>query len=64
MAGYDPDVLLDKYYSADGDTPTDKINSLRREIYAKNKNAINAQKRDSPQLINQKISLGGLAQTR
>ena len=47
VAGYDPDALLDKYYSADGDTPTDKINSLRRENYAKNKDAINAQKRDN-----------------
>lgn len=45
VAGYDPDALFDKYYNADGDTPTDKINSLRREIYAKNKDAINAQKR-------------------
>lgn len=45
VAGYDPDALRDKYYNADGDTPTDKINSMRREIYAKNKDAINAQKR-------------------
>jgi hypothetical protein len=68
VAGYDPDALLDRYYNADGDTPTDKINSLRREIYAKNKDTINAQKRAArakmtdevtdEQYIRQKINSG------
>lgn len=40
VAGYDPDKYLDQYYAYDGD-----INAMRRAKYAKNKDAINAQKR-------------------
>lgn len=47
VEGYNPDALLDRYYSADGATPTEKINSLRREMYENNKDAINAQKREN-----------------
>ena len=45
IQGYDPQQYLDMYESADGDTPTERINALRREMYAKNKDTINEQKR-------------------
>lgn len=45
VAGYDPDKYLDMYENADGNTPTEKINFLRREFYAEDSEAINAQKR-------------------
>lgn len=41
---YDPGKYEDMYYSADGD-----INEMRRRIYAKRKDEINAQKRDAYQ---------------
>lgn len=43
---YDPQKYADMYYGADGRTPTDKINSIRRMKYQQNKDYINAQKRD------------------
>lgn len=46
-AGYDPDKLLDQYYSADGFTSNEKINSLRRMHYASHKEQINTQKREA-----------------
>lgn len=45
VAGYDPDVYREMYYSAEGNTPNERINSMRRAQYAKNKDEINAQKR-------------------
>lgn len=47
VEGYDPDAYAKMYYNADGSTPTAKINSMRREIYAENSEEINAQKRDA-----------------
>ena len=47
VQGYDPDKYLDMYYDADGSTPQERINALRREFYAKNKETINAQKRSA-----------------
>lgn len=46
-AGYDPDRYLEMYKSAEGQTPNEKINAMRRMFYAQNKEAINAQKRDA-----------------
>ena len=46
VEGYDPDAYYDWYKSEPG-TPKDKINAMRREMYAKNKEAINAQKRSA-----------------
>jgi len=46
-ASYDPAKYEQMYYSAEGNTPSAKINSLRREFYAENKAEINAQKRDA-----------------
>lgn len=46
VAGYDPQKYLDMYNNAsDSQKPQDKINAMRREAYAADKDAINAQKR-------------------
>ena len=47
VARYDPDRYLRMYRSAEGDTPAEKINALRREFYAENREEINAQKRSA-----------------
>ncbi|WP_408070425.1 hypothetical protein [Butyrivibrio sp. JL13D10] len=47
VGGYDPDKYLEMYNSADGTSPKDKINSLRRIKYQENKDRINAQKREA-----------------
>lgn len=44
IEGYDPDALYDEYINA-GDTPSERINALRRQHYAANKKYINMQKR-------------------
>ena len=45
--GYEPEKYRDMYYDADGNTPDERINALRREFYAKNKETINEQKRSA-----------------
>lgn len=45
VQGYDPDALLEQYYAAEGDTPQEKINAMRRAHYAENAPTIRAQKR-------------------
>lgn len=45
VEGYVPESYLEFYKSAEGTKPEDKINSMRRELYAENKGKINAQKR-------------------
>lgn len=45
VEGYDPDVYKEIYDNAEGDTWQEKLNSMRREKYAKNKDEINSQKR-------------------
>ena len=47
VEGYDPDQYRDMYYDADGNTPKQRINAMRREFYAENKDKINAQKRSA-----------------
>lgn len=47
VAGYDPDALYKQYQSAEGNTPQEKINSMRRELYAENGDKIRAQKREA-----------------
>lgn len=47
VEGYHPQEYLDMYNNADGNTPTQRINALRREFYADNKEVINAQKRSA-----------------
>ncbi len=45
IAGYDPDKYLEMYKGAKGNSSQAKLNALRREHYAKNRDEINAQKR-------------------
>jgi len=47
VEGYYPQEYLDMYYDADGNTPQERINALRREFYADNKEIINEQKRSA-----------------
>lgn len=47
VQGYDPEEYEAMYYQADGDTPQERINYLRRDHYAQNKDEINAQKREA-----------------
>lgn len=44
---YDPDRYKEMYYGAEGATPAEKINALRRLRYQENREYINAQKRDA-----------------
>lgn len=46
-AGYDPDKYLRMYENAEGSTPAAKINAMRREFYAEDKDRINEQKREA-----------------
>lgn len=45
VKGYDPQKYADMYYGAEGNTPDEKINAIRRIKYQQNKDRINAQKR-------------------
>lgn len=47
--GYDPSLYERLYADAEGRTPEQKINALRREFYAENREQINAQKREAYQ---------------
>lgn len=47
VEGYAPDRYLEKYENADGSSWKAKVNSMRREQYAQNKDVINAQKREA-----------------
>lgn len=47
VEGYHPQEYLDMYYDAGGNTPQERINALRREFYAENKEIINEQKRSA-----------------
>lgn len=47
VQGYDPDKYLKMYQDAPGEKPKDKINAMRREFYAENKEEINEQKRSA-----------------
>ena len=47
VEGYDPDKYLEMYEEANGQKPKDQINSLRRRLYAENREEILAQKRSA-----------------
>ena len=47
VAGYHPEEYRAMYEGAEGRTPAEKINAMRREFYAENADEINAQKRDN-----------------
>lgn len=57
IEGYDPQVYKDMYYGAEGNTPQERINSMRRIQYQSNKENINEQKRKNYHIktINGKI---------
>ncbi len=44
---YDPDKYLEQYKNTEGKNTQAKINAMRRENYAKNKDSINARKREA-----------------
>ena len=44
VAGYDPNKYYEQYESAEGDTPKQKINAMRRRYYAQNREEILKQK--------------------
>ena len=44
-SSYDPQKYAEIYYSAEGSSSTDKINSIRRELYKTNGDTIREQKR-------------------
>lgn len=46
---YDPNRYIALYDGAEGDTAVERVNSLRRQMYIRNKDIINAQKRDAYQ---------------
>lgn len=46
VAGYDPEKYQDMYDRAEGNTPEEKINAMRREHYKADKDEINARKRE------------------
>ena len=47
VRGYEPEKYREMYDEAEGNTPKAKINAMRREFYAENKEEINEQKRDA-----------------
>lgn len=47
VAGYDPEKYREIYDDADGSRWQDKLNSMRRDLYAENKDEINEQKREA-----------------
>lgn len=60
IAGYDPQKYQEMYYGAEGRTPEERINSMRRAQYAENKDKINEQKRLAYDVRkNLNINIGG-----
>lgn len=47
VEGYDPQKYKNMYYDTGESTPKARINAMRREFYAENKEAINEQKREA-----------------
>lgn len=55
--GYDPDEYLKIYEEAEGSTPQEKINSIRRDLYEKNREKILKQKREAYERTRERLSL-------
>lgn len=51
VAGYDPQKYADMYYGAEGDTPKEKINAMRRKFYAENKSIVGAESDKAEEFI-------------
>ena len=47
VEGYEPDKYLAMYKEAEGNTPQERINAMRRDFYNENKENINEQKRSA-----------------
>ena len=60
VEGYNPDVYKKMYYGADGSTPNERINSMRREQYSKNPEKYRLQKRNAYEERNRKLDYGEL----
>lgn len=58
VQGYDPDKYKEMFDNVEGDTWSQKVNSMRRENYEKNKDQINARKRENYAERNRKINFG------
>lgn len=54
IEGYDPDKYREMYDNAEGDTPQEKINAMRRMKYQEDKDRIKAQKKVSDDKFNKK----------
>lgn len=51
VAGYDPQKYADMYYNAEGNTPKEKINAMRRKFYAENKSVVGAESDKAEELL-------------
>lgn len=51
VAGYNPQEYADMYYGAEGDTPKEKINAMRRKFYAENKSIVGAESSKAEEFI-------------
>ena len=47
VVGYDPEALKEQYDAAEGSSPEEKINAMRRAHYAEHREEINTQKREA-----------------
>lgn len=56
VEGYDPEALKSMYDDAEGRTPTDKINYLRRQFYAENKGIVGAESSKAEEFIPFKLN--------
>ena len=55
VEGYDPEALKTMYNEAEGATPNDKINYLRRQFYAENKGLVGAESSKAEEFIPFKV---------
>jgi len=51
VAGYNPQEYADMYYGAEGNTPKEKINAMRRKFYAENKSIVGAESSKADEFI-------------
>lgn len=56
VEGYDPEALKTMYNEAEGATPNDKINYLRRRFYAENKGIVGAESSKAEEFIPFKLN--------
>lgn len=59
VRGYDPDKYLAMYENAEGSSWQEKLNAMRRDIYADRAEGINAQKRAAYQARNERLQGSG-----